>query len=331
MKSKLFVIVILVVFVGTFAGYRYWNGALAPISDEAPLEDFVIQSGESLESVTKRLEDNNVIRDALVFQIYLRLNGLDREIQAGEYQVQPSLSVPEIAQALTRGTFQVRVTVQEGFRVEQVGNLVADALAEKASEDFNRDQWYQSFVDLAEEKEGYLFPDTYFLPQDAESGRVVDLMEENFDRRVTDELRADARESGMTLDEMVTMASIIEREARHPEDLPIVAGILLRRWREGTLIGADATVQYVLGYSESEETWWKKVITADDLEINSSYNTRKFPGLPPTPIANPGLAAMRAVVYPEETDYYYYLSDAEGRMHYAETLAEHEENSARYI
>ncbi len=137
--------------------------------------------------------------------------------------------------------------------------------------------------------------------------------------------------SNRTPHEIVTIASLIEREARHAEDRPLVASVIVNRLEIGMALNIDATVQYILGYQQNEKSWWKRNLTFADLEINSPYNTYTNPGLPPGPIANPGIAAIEAAVNPAETDYLYYLSDENGVNHYAETLEEHNQNKAKYI
>ena len=144
-------------------------------------------------------------------------------------------------------------------------------------------------------------------------------------------MRADIRSAGMTLERVVILASIVEREGLTDEDRPVIAGILLNRLEIGWPLQADATLQYALGYQAQEKTWWKKVLTDDDKKVKSPYNTYANPGLPPGPISNPGIASIRAVIYPKKTEYMYYLHDPTGAVHYAKTLEEHNANVARYL
>ena len=130
---------------------------------------------------------------------------------------------------------------------------------------------------------------------------------------------------------MIILASIVEREAKHDQDRSVVAGILKKRYQKGWPLEADATIQYALGYDEIEKTWWRKKLSTEDLQIDSSYNTRINPGLPPTPICNPGLAAINAVITPKETSYWYYISDQKNNMHYATTLDAHNQNIEKYL
>ena len=178
---------------------------------------------------------------------------------------------------------------------------------------------------------GYMFPDTYLIPQDATAGAIISIFTGAFDKKVTADMRADIRSAGMTLESVVILASIVEREGLTDEDRPVIAGILLNRLEIGWPLQADATLQYALGYQAQEKTWWKKVLTDDDKKVKSPYNTYTNPGLPPGPISNPGIASIRAVIYPKKTEYMYYLHDPTGAVHYAKTLEEHNANVARYL
>lgn len=291
-----------------------------------------------MRDVASRLHRADLIHWPLVFTWYLRLKGLDSKIQAGEFKLTSLMSLPELVQSLTHGVADVLVTIPEGFRVEEVAAQMAASLVvandgqDKESQiSQDRLEWAENFVTLAKPFEGYLFPDTYFIPHSASPSAVITLMRDNFDRRLTDRLTQEVKDQDLTLSEAVTLASIVEREVRYEADRPIVAGILLSRYRQGTLLGADATVQYSLGFSPEENTWWRKNLTGQDLEVDSPYNTRKYPNLPPTPICNPGLAAIEAVIYPKKTNYFYYLSDRDGRMHYAITSEEHQENIRQHL
>lgn len=174
--------------------------------------------------------------------------------------------------------------------------------------------------------EGYLFPDTYFVSQETTAEELVKMMRENFEKKV-----GQPNLSGITFAQVVNIASIVEREALLVEDKPIVAGILIKRFLNGWPLQADATVQYALGYQSDEGSWWKKHLTEEDLEIDSPYNTYKNPGLPPAPVCNPGLDSLEAAINPTETDYWYYVSDSEGRMRFARTNEEHNENTLKYV
>jgi UPF0755 protein len=176
-----------------------------------------------------------------------------------------------------------------------------------------------------------MFPDTYLIPRDATASAVVDIFTENFNKKVTAAMREDAKKTGLTFGETITLASIIEREGKTEKDRPVIAGILLNRINENMALQVDATLQYALGYQPFEKSWWKKELTEEDKKINSPYNTYASPGLPPGPISNPGLAAIKAAIYPSRTDYLYYIHDKTGAAHYAKTIEDHNANVRRYL
>ena len=175
--------------------------------------------------------------------------------------------------------------------------------------------------------EGYLFPDTYNIDPEAAASEIVDQMLENFEVRVSTEIRDAFERQGLTLHQAVTLASIIEREAVVPEEQPVIASVFLNRLALGMNLDADPTVQYALGLTEGG--WWKAELTVEDLEIDSPYNTYRYEGLPPGPIANPGLSALQAVAAPEDTPYLYFraLCDGSGRHAFATTFEEHLQNA----
>ena len=211
------------------------------------------------------------------------------------------------------------MTTLEGWRAEEV--------AAKLSKDLDIPE--SEFLKVA--REGYMFPDTYLFPKDATVGAVARLFFSTFDAKVDEKMRADAKKTGLTFDEVMTLASIVEREGRTAEDRPMIAGILLNRLKADWPLQADATLQYALGYQVREKTWWKKELFDDDKKVKSPYNTYLNPGLPPGPIANPGIVSIKAVIYPKTSDYWYYLHDPKGGVHYGRTLEDHNRNIEKYL
>ncbi len=297
----------------------YWyRSALSP-TEAGQEKVIVVQKGETLEQIAKKLAEAGLIRNDLAFRIYLRLEGKQPTVQAGTFKIKSGLSVEEVLQILAVGRVDKWITFPEGLRLEEVAAQLEKEFAIK-KEDF-----------LKEAKEGYMFPDTYLLPIDADAKKIASILEENFDKRFDQTLRNKLKPLGLSLKQAVILAAIVEREAKSGSERPIIAGILLKRWREGAKLEADATVQYSLGYQEQEKTWWKKNLTEQDLATDSPYNTRKFAGLPPVPICNPGLEALKAISEPKATDYYYYLHDKDGQVHFAKTLDEHNANVSKYL
>jgi len=329
---KKFSIVFLLILVAIIGGFFWWKTNISAVSSQqsAISKIFVVKKGESLSLVANRLEKEGLIRSALVFKILVSTQGLANKIQAGDFRLNSSLTTQEIAEILTHGTLDVWLTFPEGWRREEYGQRLAANL-----EDFD----YQEFLNLTENLEGKLFPDTYLVPTDASPSAVVKILTNNFEKKTKD-LKISRQE--------LILASIVEREARAEEDRSIVAGILLKRWQKNWALQADATIQYAkanvecrmparqaspgeAGGENGECEWWAKKLTKEDLNIDSPYNTYKYKGLPPKPICNPGLAAIKAVLNPVETDFWFYLSDSQGKMHYAKTAEEHEENISKYL
>lgn len=280
---------------------------------------FVIERGEGVKNIAARLAAARLIRSSTGFYLLVKFMGIEHNLQAGDFRLNRSMDTKTIALELTHGMLDVWVTTLEGWRVEEIAAKLNKELDIPESE----------FIKVA--REGYMFPDTYLVPRDATVGAVAILFRSTFDEKIDAPLRNDAKKTGLSLDGVITLASIVEREGRSEEDRPVIAGILLKRFKADWPLQADATLQYALGYQTEEKTWWKKNLFDEDKKIDSIYNTYLHTGLPPRPISNPGLSSIRAVIYPKETDYWYYLHDPEGRAHYARTLEEHNQNSATYL
>ncbi|WP_376789301.1 endolytic transglycosylase MltG [Thermoflexus sp.] len=313
-----------------------------PAGDDPAPVLFVIQPGQSVTEVAQALAEAGLIRDAFLFRAYVRYHGLDREIQAGEYTLRKTMTIPQVAEALRSGRkAEWTVRIREGLRLEEVAEAVAAQTHLSASAVLTaaRDgtRWRARFAFLADlppgaTLEGYLFPDTYRFARDATAEDLIARMLENFGRKVTPEKIAAARTRGLTLHQVVTLASIVEREAVLPAERPLIASVYLNRLAAGMKLDADPTVQYALGYQADQKTWWKSPLTLDDLQVDSPYNTYRYPGLPPGPIANPGLASIEAVLSPAETDYFYFMADCvkkDGSHWFARTQEEHLKNFQR--
>lgn len=301
-------------------GWLWWRDAISAVdsADTTP-KIFSVRRGEGVKSVAARLSSEGFIRSPTGFFLLVKSMGIERDLQAGDYRLNPAMDAATLARELTHGTLDVWVTTLEGWRVEEVAAKLTKELDIPESE----------FLKVA--REGYMFPDTYLVPKDATVGAVAALFRSTFDQKVDTAMRADAKKTGLSFDEVITLASIVEREGKTDEDRPVIAGILRKRLKADWPLQADATLQYALGYQTQEKTWWKKNLFDEDKKIATLYNTYLHPGLPPGPIANPGLASIKAVIYPKETDYWYYLHDREGRAHYGRTLEEHNSNSAKYL
>lgn len=309
---------ILIFSIGSYLYYK--EGTLPVERNSKESKIFVIQTGESLSNIANNLAGQKLIRNKIVFYLVVKRLGIERKIQAGDFRLYPSMDINQVAKALTHGTLDVWITLIEGMRKEEIAQVVSQNLNIPEIE----------FIKYA--KEGFLFPDTYLIPKDATSVAVIKIFQDNFNQRFNDELKEKAKKKNLTTDQVITLASLIEREAKFNEDRGKVASVLLKRLGSGMKLDIDATVQYTLGYQEDQKSWWKKQLSLQDLELDSPYNTYKNAGLPPGPIANPGLASIQAVVEADaNTPYLYYISDSSGHLHFARNLEEHNENIRKYL
>jgi len=264
------------------------------VSKNASTQEFEIAKGESVKTIASRLKSANLLRSPLLFRLIVRQNKLI--VQAGIYQLSPSLAPNILAQTLTKGlSVDKKITIPEGYRLEQIAELTG--------------------LDLVS-PEGRLFPDTYFIKEDITAKELVDLLQANFAKKV-----------GEIDNQTLILASLVERETRGDEEKPIVASILKKRLAAGWALELDATVQYILG---KPGAWWPNT-TLLDRKIKSPYNTYLNVGLPPAPIGNPGLASINAVRAAQDSPYWFYLHDKSGQIHYASTLADHNQNIQTYI
>ena len=308
---------------------------------------FVIEPGESVSQVADSLQDAGLIRDATVFRRLAQYHGADSSIEAGVYALRPNMTMEEIMDELQHGRIAtITVTIPEGWRSEEVAALLeesgivpAEAFLQvvRGGIDVLDTTSYGFLMDRPEGSppglEGYLFPDTYQFPKESEPTRVVEIMLQNWDRRVSADLREKAAARGMTLYEVVTLASIVEREAVVDEERATIAGVYLNRLARDMRLEADPTVQYALGQDAATGRWWTPLTTDQVQNTDSPYNTYRVEGLPPGPICNPGLAAIQAVVNPEPTDYIYFVANkraGDGSHVFALTFDEHVANVQQY-
>ena len=298
-------------------------------------QSITIEPGMGASEIAELLYVGGFIRSKAWFEIYLQLNDLRATLQAGEYEIPPGLSLKETVELLQHGTFDLKLTFPEGWRREEMAEYLSSKFKIQ-----NSKLSAVEFLSVSEGMEGRLFPETYFVSKETTGGELVARMREMFDRKFTVELREKARQRGLSEEDVVILASIVEREVKFDEDRAKVAGLLIKRWQNDWPLEADVTVQYAVATARlpncptaqlSNCSWWPKKLTNADLEIDSPYNTRKYRGLPPTPICNPGLEALEAVVNYEESPYWFYVSDKDGRIHFSMTLDEHNQKVLEYI
>jgi UPF0755 protein len=331
------VVTLLILGVGAAFSFYYF---ISPPSSDSTEVSITVTPGDSVTKISEKLSAAQVIRSSWAFRIFVRVAGFETKLQAGEFRIGKNLPLKEVVYHLARGTTDQRLTTIEGWRVEEIAEYLEkkkvisrDEFLEAAGKNvFNQDflPAYQSNRDKPYRRlEGYLFPDTYFFAAQSSAEAIIKTMLQNFGARLTPPLRADTVKNKLSLAETMTLASIVEREVRRAEDRAIVAGILLKRYQTpGHRLEVDATVQYAIGGIGS---WWPVLADSGrNIAPESPYNTYTHDGLPPTPISSPGLASIKAVIYPQASDYWYYVSDSLGVMHFAKTIEEQNANAAKY-
>ena len=327
---------IIVGILGVKAVYSYFT---EPIGTDSTVVLITIEDGETAASVGKKLKASELIRSDIAFRLWVKRYAI--VLQAGEYEIPKNLSLNSVAQLLTHGTFDTQITFPEGLRREELITLIfsENSLPTITCRDcsITREEAERLALNelLQSAEEGFLFPDTYTLSKASTLEELIGFMSENFWMKYSQYVENLASTSGLTTNEIVTLASIIEREVRTDTDRKLVAGILRKRLDNSWNLDTDASLQYAVGSVNCDGNvgceWWPKELTLQDLELDSPYNSRKVGGLPPTPICNPSLSSMIAVVEPTESSYWYYLSDSEGNTHFAETLEQHNRNITLYL
>ena len=324
-KFSLLLVPVILLLFALIGGYVWYQGALGAPSNNEEIKRVVITKGASSEKIANTLQEAGVVKSALAFRLYTQLNNQTRNIPAGQFDVPQNLTVPEVMAELRKGPSQIWVTVPEGLRREEIPDRFIEVLGLEGEEAAS---FRAEFLQASEGMEGYLFPDTYLFPPEVTAATAVSTMRNTFDQKFTAEEQAKLDNLGLTLDEAVTLASLLERETFTKEERPVVAGILFNRLEIDMPLQIDATVQYAVG---EPGNWWPKELTRDQIQnTRSPYNTYLNTGIPPAPIANPGLTSLLAIANPEDTDYFYYIH-ADGKIYYAEDLEGHNANIARYL
>lgn len=320
----------------------------APPSSDATEKVFAITKGEGVNEISLHLEEQNFIRNKFVFEVYVWFKNLQSKFQAGEYILRQNMSVAEIVETLIAGKLdkERNIKILEGWNNKEIANYLEhegvvkkDVFLETVKHFESGSMDYDFLNDRPEGAtlEGYLFPDTYRIykeiPKEFLGGRdnesalaehIIGKMLDNFDKKLTSDLRDEIARQKKTIFEIVIMASIIEKEVRGSEDRAMVADIFWRRLWAGMPLQADSTVNYATGKSVSRAS-------LGDIDFDSPYNTYKYPGLPAGPIGNPGLEAIRAAIYPKPNNYWYFLTTDDGKVIYSRNFEEHKANKAKYL
>jgi len=326
---RIFLFALVTVIIATIVIKLDYDKALrTPNSDSQEKVIVQIDQGATVEQILTKLVDQGVIQEKWLtyVKLYLKQENLAAKLQAGTYELPKNLSIKEVIDSLQNGKNpDIWVTIPEGLRKDEIADILNRELSKADTTNFSKEEFLRLTTDKAyiqtlgltvniSDLEGYLFPDRYAFPITTKTSDTIDKMVKNFITKVG---------TADTYDQII-LASIVEREGFSDQDRPIIAGIFIKRLEEGWLLQACATVLYPLKD-------WKHEITDADKESDSPYNTYKKPGLPPTPICNPGLESINAVRNYKKTDYYYYIHDNNAIVHYAKTLEEHNANINQYL
>lgn len=310
-----------------------------PVTNDPSPAPFTVDIGETAISVSQKLLEQQLITDADLFRLFLRYNDLDSSLEAGDYTLRRNMNMREIAQTLQKADFEeVSITIPEGLRAEEIAELLeksgiiaGDLFLATVRQGVAVEHSLLADRPPGASYEGYLFPDTYRLP--ANNTRPEDLVKRMLDN-MAGKIPGDpvqlAAQQGRSFYEILTVASIVEREAVVPAERATIAGVYLNRITAGMYLQADPTVQYAMGYQTDTGQWWKTPVTLEEYsQVNSPYNTYLNPGLPPGPIANPGADSINATLLPEPTNYLFFMGCGGAGAHlFAETFEEHEVNVA---
>lgn len=311
MKKYVLLVLAAAAVVASYVSFQIFGSVDLPGKDI----EVQIQSGDTLAEIGRRLKEQGIVKDDFWFRAYAYLKGKQADFVVGRFVLPQKVSVRQLLRLLTSGQARPVRTVRiiEGWSARDIAAYL------------QKEGWYQA-EDLKklESKEGYLFPDTYYVFADATVDDLLKKISENFARRVDQELRAEIKKQGKDLEEILKVGSIIEAEVPHEADRPTVSDIIWKRLKIGMAIQSDATLNYATGGKRA-------ALTAAELKIDSPYNTYKYRGLPPTAIGNPGLDAVRAAVYPVKTDYWYWLSTPEGETIFSRNLDEHNRAKSKYL
>jgi UPF0755 protein len=317
----------------------YLQNQFQPPNDSGTAVEVIVPEGATAEDVGLQLKEKNLIKNAKVFSLYLRYEGQSGLLKTGKYYLRQGMTMEQIARVLVEGDAKyntVQFTVPEGLTLEQIAELL-DKQKIVSKDEFLKEadsgQFEYEFVKeipqnpaMKHRLEGYLFPDTYEVFKEADAHQIIDIMLKQTDAVFTPEWRERMKERGLTFHQTLTLASLVEREAKTAKERPMIAGVIDNRLKANPpmKLQIDATIQFALGKQ-------KENLLYSDLEIDSPYNTYKHEGLPPGPIASPGRDSIKAVLYPDKHDFFFYVTknDGTGEHYFATTYEEHQQNIAK--
>lgn len=295
----------------------WYQARLSSRSDNNEAVNVTVVKGENTADLAKALDKEKLISSSLAFKIYFYLHR-SQLIKAGEYSIEPKTKTRDLIKQFVEGKVtdrEVSVLIREGLSVKEINEYLK-------KEGFMKDD---SFLNKAKQYEGYLFPDTYRMFKDFTADELIAKMRANFEKKLTPELREAMDQSGHKGEEIIIMASILEKEVRTEEEMKIVSGLFWDRMKVGQALQSCATLAFILGVNKAQYSY-------EDTQIDSPYNTYQHPGLPPGPVSNPGLKAIKAAIYPTKTDYNYFLSRPDtGETVFSKTLDEHNAAKQKYL
>ncbi|MBI2635546.1 MAG: endolytic transglycosylase MltG [Parcubacteria group bacterium] len=318
--------------------FIFWWQIRTPLDSSGEILIFKVEKGDSAKTVAVNLKKSELIKSSFVFRLYVFLSLGQYSLKPGEYEISPKMPIRDIADTMVLGGVnEVLLTIPEGFSLKQIEDRLVAAKLAKPGEIVSlreiphrgiNSQFTENIPPILSGKpkyaslEGYLFPDTYRFFKDASLSDIVSKMVANLDSKITPNLKTAMADSGRNTYEILTVASLIEKEVKSDADMEVVSGILWKRLRAGIPLQVDATLIYITG---------RRDIYESDKKINSPYNTYFYRGLPKGPIASPGLSAIKAAVFPKTSPYLYYLSAKDGKTIFSITLDEHNRNKAIYL
>ena len=304
----------------------FFVSVLRPYGGKGGSAHFIIKKGESVQEIGAHLSEQKLLRNQRVFKVYARLRGLDKKFLAGEHVIPRPFSIKDLVETLSSGVYLEKgqnITIIEGWGLREIESylkenslILAQEFFQAAAKDFAQEFPFLKERPLGVSLEGYLFPDTYRIPKPAAPEDILRAMLKNFSQKFPFEFQEIFTKQGQTIFSIITMASIVEREVPFSYDRPLVAGILWKRLKVGMPLQVDSTVNYATNGKS-------RALSSEELALYSPYNTYKYPGLPPTPISNPGLNAISAAIFPKESPYWYFLSKEDGTTVFSKTLKEH--------
>ena len=319
-----------------------WRGINEPMQAASAEVNFLIEPGQGVRTIGANLAAAGLIRRPFYFYWYVAFKRIDKNLQAGEYLLNKNMSVRGLAKKLAGGNVAEKektITIIEGWNINEIADYLEKNNVIKAKDFialttpapgtcFALESCQVSFlseIPAGATLEGYLFPDTYRIFKNSSAEDIIAKMLKNLDGKVTEKMRADIKQQGRNLHDVITMASLLEKEARAPADMKVVSDIFWKRISSGVALQSDATLSYILNDKVAAHS-------AEDLAVDSPYNTYKYRGLPSGPIDSPGLNAIQAAIYPTPTDYFYFLHNLKtGKIYFAKTFAEHKKNKELYL